>query len=180
MRGSIQHRPGRPRPWRARYRGVDGRQRSNSFERKIDAERWLRTELASIDRGEWEDPDMRRITWAEYSSQLLDSRAHLGARTLETYRRCREPGLPPIGATEFRSHHSRATSIAHRGPEQRRLRSRNDRKDFALGQVDAQRSRSRSPTLVLSSCRRTAPQASSRRDEDSQPRRGRCRGPSAP
>lgn len=30
--------PGR---WRARYRGPDDRERSKTFERRVDAERWL-------------------------------------------------------------------------------------------------------------------------------------------
>lgn len=42
--GSIQHRGDRTKPWRARFNGPDGRQRSKSYERKVDAERWLRAE----------------------------------------------------------------------------------------------------------------------------------------
>ena len=80
MRGSIQHRPDRPSPWRARYYGPDRRQRSKSFDRKIDAERWLSSELAKLDRGEWIDPELGRITWADYSAQLMASRGHLAAR----------------------------------------------------------------------------------------------------
>lgn len=57
MRGSIQHRPDRLAPWRARYRGPDGRLHSKSFDRKIDAERWLRATLAKLDRGEWVAPE---------------------------------------------------------------------------------------------------------------------------
>jgi len=46
MRGTIQRRPDRSAPWRARYRGLDGRQQSKSIDRTIDAERWLRAEPA--------------------------------------------------------------------------------------------------------------------------------------
>lgn len=66
--GSIQHRGDRPKPWRARFNGPDGRQHSKSFERKIDAERWLRAELRRLDRGEWLDPQAGRLTvndWAD-------------------------------------------------------------------------------------------------------------------
>ncbi len=38
------------------YRGSDGRERSKIFDRKTDAERWARAELAKIDRGDWTDP----------------------------------------------------------------------------------------------------------------------------
>jgi hypothetical protein len=99
MRGSIQHRPDRASPWRGRYYGPDGRQRSRSFNRKIDAERWLVSERSKLDRGEWIDPESGQISWAEYSTQLMTSQVHLAARTIETdklshvtggrsYRRC--------------------------------------------------------------------------------------------
>jgi hypothetical protein len=38
---AIDRRPGRPKPWRARYWGPDGRQHSRSFARKAEAQRWL-------------------------------------------------------------------------------------------------------------------------------------------
>lgn len=88
MRGSIQYRPDRRAPWRARYRGPDGREHSKSFDRKIDAERWLRTELAKLDRGQWVDPNRGTITWAEYSLQVIADRPHLSPRTIETDRLC--------------------------------------------------------------------------------------------
>jgi integrase len=62
----------RPSPWRARYPGADGRQRSRSFERKVDAERWLRDELAKIDRGLWVDPSAGDVTFAEWSQSWLE------------------------------------------------------------------------------------------------------------
>jgi integrase len=63
----------RPSPWRARYSGADGRQRSRSFERKVDAERWLREELAKIDRGLWVDPSAGDVTLAEWSAGWLEA-----------------------------------------------------------------------------------------------------------
>ena len=68
----------------------DGRERSRSFGRRVDAERWLTDELARIDRGEWVDPDLGRIGWTDYSELLMESRVHLSARTRETDRRCHE------------------------------------------------------------------------------------------
>ncbi len=56
--------PGR---WRARYRGPDGRERSHTFERKSDAERWLATETADVARGAWTDPRLGRITLEEWA-----------------------------------------------------------------------------------------------------------------
>jgi integrase len=97
MRGSIQHRPDRPAPWRARYRGPDGRFHSKSFDRKVDAERWLRAALGKLDRGEWVDHDHGHIRWVDYSTQLLAGRIHLSARTIETDRRCHQRALPLVG-----------------------------------------------------------------------------------
>ena len=90
MRGTIQHRPDRPAPWRARYRGSDGREHSRSFDRRIGAERWLRTELAKLDRGQWVDPDQGSIEWADYSQQVIADRPHLSPRTIETDRLCHD------------------------------------------------------------------------------------------
>lgn len=97
MRGWIQHRPGRSKQWRARYYGIDGRERSKSFDRKIDAERWLSAQLVKLDRGEWVDPDLGKVPWAEYSEHLQDSRVHVADRTAETYLACHARAVPLIG-----------------------------------------------------------------------------------
>jgi len=97
MRGTVQYRPDRRAPWRARYRGPDGREHSRSFDRKIDAERWLRTELARLDRGQWIDPDRGAITWADYSLEVIADRPHLSPRTIETDRLCHNRVVAWIG-----------------------------------------------------------------------------------
>jgi integrase len=51
--------------------GPDGRQRSKSFLRKADAERWLREELARIDHGLWVDPAAGEVTFADRSEGWL-------------------------------------------------------------------------------------------------------------
>jgi hypothetical protein len=48
--------------WRARYRGPDRRERSNTFARKVDVERWLAGIEVSKAKGEWIDPAAGRIT----------------------------------------------------------------------------------------------------------------------
>ncbi len=101
MNGSIQHRPDRSKPWRARYWAPDGRQISKSFRRKVDAERWLRDEIANLERGLWVDPTHGRIAWADYSAQLLEGRGHLAARTIETDRRCHARAAEWIGAVRL-------------------------------------------------------------------------------
>jgi len=42
--------PGR---WRARYRGPDGRERSKTFDRRVDAERWLASVETEKAKGTW-------------------------------------------------------------------------------------------------------------------------------
>lgn len=74
MAGSIQQRPERPSPWRARYRDPSGRQRSKSFRRKVDAERWLREQLSSVDQGAWIDPGAGKVTFAEVAQRWIDGR----------------------------------------------------------------------------------------------------------
>lgn len=72
-------------PWRARYRGPDGRERSQSFARKVDAERWLRDQETAKDRGEWVDPMLRRTTFREWSTEWLDGATHLKPKTRAGY-----------------------------------------------------------------------------------------------
>lgn len=55
--------------WRARYRGPDGVERSRTFERKADAERWLAaTEVAKAE-GSWVDPRAGRCAFADWAQQ---------------------------------------------------------------------------------------------------------------
>ena len=98
MRGSIQYRMDRPSPWRARYLGPDGRQRSKSFDRRVDAERWLREELAKIDRGLWVEPSAGDITFAEWSESWLEG-LDLKPSTRANYKsNLRSRILPHFGA----------------------------------------------------------------------------------
>jgi integrase len=70
--GWIEDRQGRTgRRWRARYRGPDGRIRSRSFDRKVDADRWLIARLGSIDRGDWIAPEAGDIPLSEAAADWL-------------------------------------------------------------------------------------------------------------
>ena len=64
--------------WRARYRGPDGRERSKTFDRRSDADRWLASIEVSKARGEWVDPALGRQTFAswaeEWSASIVDLR----------------------------------------------------------------------------------------------------------
>ena len=67
--------------YRARYQGPDNRWRSSTFDRRIDAQRWLRHELAKIDRVEWVDPRAGRASFASLAERWMASRASLREST---------------------------------------------------------------------------------------------------
>jgi integrase len=79
---SIHRRGG---SWRARYYGPDGRERSKSFKRKSDAERWLSQQRSLISQGDWTDPSRGRITYGDYATAWLDSRTDLKPKTRHQY-----------------------------------------------------------------------------------------------
>ena len=68
--------------WRARYRGPDGRERSRSFRRRVDAEAFLvRVEDSKL-RGEWVDPALGKVCVRDYSHEWLATKADVSPRTL--------------------------------------------------------------------------------------------------
>lgn len=101
--GSIQKRADRPdRPWRARYRAPDGRERARTFVRKVDAERWLRQELGSQDRGDWVDPRAGAVTLEAWAEQWLAG-LNVKPKTLAGYESLlRSRVLPTFGELELR------------------------------------------------------------------------------
>jgi integrase len=64
--------------WRARYRAPDGRERSRTFDRKIDADNWLVDQQSARQKGAWVDPALGRLTFAKWferwESTLVDLR----------------------------------------------------------------------------------------------------------
>ncbi|MGH2717117.1 MAG: tyrosine-type recombinase/integrase [Actinomycetota bacterium] len=76
--GHVQRRG---KSWRARYIGPDGKERSRSFPRKVDAQRFLSTAETDKARGEWIDPRLGRRTFAEWCQEFEGSRVHLEETT---------------------------------------------------------------------------------------------------
>ena len=73
---AIDRRPNRPKPWRARYWGPDGRQHSRSFERKTEAQRWLAEVEHDKTRGHWTNPALGRVrflAWVEEWQQTTNN-----------------------------------------------------------------------------------------------------------
>lgn len=83
--GSIERTPNRR--WRARYRDRSGRSRSRTFDRKVDATRYLEVVGADLQRGEWTDPTLRRSTVASWAEAWYDTTAPLKPTTRDGYRK---------------------------------------------------------------------------------------------
>lgn len=67
--------------YRARYQGPDRKWRSRTFDRRIDAQRWLNNELVKVDRGEWVDPRAGRVPFESVADRWMAGRAALRAST---------------------------------------------------------------------------------------------------
>lgn len=90
------------RRWQARYRDPDGRERSKTFIRKIDAQRWLDQVTADLVTGRYIDPRAGRVTLADFAAQWLGAQTY-DASTRETMEsRVRTHILPTIGEVELR------------------------------------------------------------------------------
>jgi integrase len=72
--------------WQAAYRGPDGKERTQTFARKVDAENWLSTKTADVVRGQWVDPAAGKVILETFAWQWLEQRRDLAVRTEELYR----------------------------------------------------------------------------------------------
>jgi integrase len=76
----------RGQSWQATYRGPDGRERTRTFPRKVDAENWAADERSKMKRGGWIDPSAGRVTVKAFAGPWLARRQDLAVRTVELYR----------------------------------------------------------------------------------------------
>ncbi len=81
----IEDRRDQGRGWRVRYRAPDNRERSKSFRRKVDAERFAVAMESAKLRGEWVDPALGRRTFGSYADEWLSTAAHLKLKTRAGY-----------------------------------------------------------------------------------------------
>ncbi len=63
--------------YRARFQGPNKMWRSKTFDRRIDAQRWLTNELSKIDRGEWVDPRAGQTPFAWVAERWMAGRTAL-------------------------------------------------------------------------------------------------------
>ncbi|MDZ7734455.1 MAG: hypothetical protein U5R31_16530 [Acidimicrobiia bacterium] len=85
------------RRWRARYRAPDGKERSQTFERKVDAERFL----ASIEHdklnGSYVDPMAGQVTFREYAEEWRSVQVHRGGTMASVEQQLRLHVYPKLG-----------------------------------------------------------------------------------
>lgn len=104
-------RYGKGRRWRARYTDADGRERSQTFARKGDAEKFLVTVTADVLRGSYVDPQRSRLPLRAYTERWLAAQtlAPSSRRTYEIYLRTRihpalgDRALGSLTPTDIRS-----------------------------------------------------------------------------
>lgn len=78
-------RPARDTKWRARFRDLDGRSRSKTFDRKIDAERFVAGTTTDMARGDWVDPRSARIRFDELADSWWATTVKLAPTTRRGY-----------------------------------------------------------------------------------------------
>jgi integrase len=81
--------------WQARYRGPDGRERSQRFVTKVEAERWITTSAADVAREEWIDPSAGSVLFSTYAETWLAGRPDLRPRSRMLYRTLLDNHLLP-------------------------------------------------------------------------------------
>ncbi|MBA2560712.1 MAG: site-specific integrase, partial [Propionibacteriales bacterium] len=95
--------------WRARWRDDQNRQRSKSFRRKVDAERFMTALDHAKNLGAYVDPSAGRMTIGEFAEKWLAAQLHLKPKTKASYRslltNCVLPrwGRVPMGRITFGS-----------------------------------------------------------------------------
>ena len=99
--GSVRKlRSGR---WQARYRaGAERIAATTTFRTKRDAEAYLSTVRADMERGLWISPAAGRVTLREYATTWLEQRPNIRPRTREGYEsQLRRHIFPVLGDTEL-------------------------------------------------------------------------------
>lgn len=81
----IRRHPKSRDRWQVRYLDPRGRERAKNFTRKADAERFLVSVETDKLRGEWVDPRLSKITFADWTERWWGTVSHLKPYTLEGY-----------------------------------------------------------------------------------------------
>jgi len=71
--------------WRARYRSPDGAERSKTFTRRFDAERFLARVEVDKSAGRWIDPERSKLRFGEWADRWMSTTSHLKPKTVSNY-----------------------------------------------------------------------------------------------
>ncbi len=98
---SIERRPrrGGRMAWRAHYRTPSGEQRNKTFNRKVDAERFLASVENARVTGTFVDPVLARLTVGEWTTRWLEGQTHIKPSTFERYAGIIRKHIDPAWAT---------------------------------------------------------------------------------
>jgi integrase len=96
-------RYGKGNRWQARYLDPDGHERTRTFARKQDAERFVVTVRADVLRGAYVDPDAGKVTFAEFAKRWLAAQTFDESSREATELRLRLHGSRHFGHRELRS-----------------------------------------------------------------------------
>ena len=73
--------------WKARYRDPNGVPRSQTFDRKFDAEQFLERNGTDIQRNDWIDPSRRRSLFDDWADAWWETTVKLAPSTRRGYER---------------------------------------------------------------------------------------------
>lgn len=77
----MAHVQKRDDKWQARFRDPAGREHAKRFDRRADAERWLRDQAGAVDRGAWIDPAAGRVAFDQWTRTWWETTPALRAST---------------------------------------------------------------------------------------------------
>jgi integrase len=83
--------------WRARYRGPDGKERSRTFPRRVDAERWLTGIEHSKLTGGYIDPSAGKITFRTFAEEWRSRQVQRAGTAVSVEQQLRLHVYPVIG-----------------------------------------------------------------------------------
>lgn len=81
----IRRHPVDNTKWQVRYIDPSGRERSKTFRRKTDAEKYLVHVEARKQRAEWIDPSQSATRLGEWATKWMETRTHLKPKTRAGY-----------------------------------------------------------------------------------------------
>lgn len=82
--------------YRVQYRGPDGRLRSKSFGRRVDADRWRTTNEHARLTGAWVDPAAGKVPLGEWAERWFATTAALRHTTRRDYRKLLDQQVLPV------------------------------------------------------------------------------------